>query len=125
MAQLVTLIIASRSCSILGSGTLSQRMSVVPCQTSAFTATSAVIHSVGFININPARAFQSGIIAIRQNGETHPPALTILCTGTQDHRLAYQFLGIAAAGSLKLWPPAREGTEGPPDWGPSPMRSIS
>src|SRR3954452_4751864 len=73
MAQLVTLIIASRSCSILGSGTLSQQMSVVPCQTSAFTATSAVIHSVGFININPARSFQSGIIAIRQNGETHHP----------------------------------------------------
>jgi hypothetical protein len=40
-AQLVTLMMTSRSCSILGSGTLSQRMSVVPCQTSAFIATSA------------------------------------------------------------------------------------
>ena len=36
MAQLVTLMIASRGCSISGSGTVSHRMSCLPCQTSAF-----------------------------------------------------------------------------------------
>jgi len=35
IAQLVTLTMASRGCSIFGSGTVSQRMSAVPCQTSA------------------------------------------------------------------------------------------
>jgi hypothetical protein len=36
IAQLVTLMMTSRPSSILGSGTLSQRMSFVPCQQSAF-----------------------------------------------------------------------------------------
>src|SRR5688572_15018795 len=36
MAQLVTLMMASRSSSISGSETVSQRMSSLPCQTSAF-----------------------------------------------------------------------------------------
>src|ERR1700716_760030 len=33
---------ASRSCSMRGSGTLSQRMSAVPCQTNAFIPTSSM-----------------------------------------------------------------------------------
>src|SRR4051812_39829585 len=36
MAQDVTLMMASRGCSIFGSGTLSQRMSCLPCQHRAF-----------------------------------------------------------------------------------------
>src|SRR3546814_3082206 len=36
MAQLETLTMASRPCSMSGSGTVSQRMSCLPCQTSAF-----------------------------------------------------------------------------------------
>jgi hypothetical protein len=36
MAQLVTRMIASRGCSIFGSGTSSQRMSFLLCQQSAF-----------------------------------------------------------------------------------------
>jgi hypothetical protein len=36
IAQAVTLIMASRGCSILGSGTLSQRISPLPCQVIAF-----------------------------------------------------------------------------------------
>jgi hypothetical protein len=36
MAHAVTLMTASRPCSIFGSGTLSQRMSLLPCQVSAF-----------------------------------------------------------------------------------------
>ena len=38
MAQVVTRMIASRGCSIFGSGTSSQRMSVGLCQTRAFIA---------------------------------------------------------------------------------------
>ena len=40
MAQAVTLMMASRGCSIFGSGTVSQRMSRLPCQQSAFMACS-------------------------------------------------------------------------------------
>ena len=36
MAHDVTLMIASRGCSIFGSGTVSHRMSPLPCQQSAF-----------------------------------------------------------------------------------------
>src|SRR4051794_4030041 len=41
IAQLVTLTIASRGCSISGSVTVSQRMSSLPCQTNALIATLA------------------------------------------------------------------------------------
>src|SRR5690349_2680162 len=47
MAQLVTLMIASRGCSICGSGTESQRISVVPCQTSAFIEVSSNMNGNG------------------------------------------------------------------------------
>ena len=50
MAQLVTLMIASRGCSISGSDTVSQRMSSLPCQTSAF------IPGLPIVLISPACA---------------------------------------------------------------------
>src|ERR1700716_3835443 len=40
IAQAVTLMMASRGCSILGSGTSSQRMSPLPCQAKAFICCS-------------------------------------------------------------------------------------
>ncbi len=42
IAHAVTLMMASRGCSILGSGTVSQRMSFLPCQQSAFIGFPAV-----------------------------------------------------------------------------------
>src|SRR3569833_2679653 len=39
MAQAVTMMMASRGCSITGSGTVSQRMSALPCQVRAFIDT--------------------------------------------------------------------------------------
>ena len=42
MAQAVTLMMASRGCSIFGSGTVSQRMSPLPCQHSAFIRLSSI-----------------------------------------------------------------------------------
>src|ERR1700710_2176694 len=44
MAQAVTLMMASRPCWILGSGTVSQRMSFLPCQVSAFIDVSFGLH---------------------------------------------------------------------------------
>src|SRR5215208_7973895 len=40
IAQAVTFMMASRGCSIFGSGTVSQRRSFLPCQVSAFTKLS-------------------------------------------------------------------------------------
>src|SRR3954466_10188795 len=67
MAQLVTLMMASRSSSISGSGTLSQRMSVVPCHTSAFMMTSVVSDRCG-PNGEQKRSFlEFAISSIRGN----------------------------------------------------------
>ena len=60
MAQVVTLTMASRGCSISGSGTVSQRMSLAPCQTSAL------------IEVSPTLAFVWVAFSNRTGGRSVP-----------------------------------------------------
>src|SRR5262245_29622734 len=54
MAQLLTLTMASRGSSIFGSGTVSQRMSFLPCQPSALMAASGCAFTGAAMSV-PAR----------------------------------------------------------------------